>query len=372
MGKKITPLVRIPWAKPLLTGKEKKYVNQALDSTWISGGFFVERLEQEFLHRIKMPYGISTSSGTTALYLALLGLNIGPYDQVIVPGFCFAAAVNMVKSVGARPVYADIDPLTWCLEPSDVSRKVTAKTKAIMAVHPYGNLCDMDRLKEIAAKNKIFLVEDAAESLFSQYRNKFAGSLGDVGCFSFQATKTLTTGEGGFICWKDKAFCERMKILRNHGMVSRKHYWHEVVGHNFRLTNLQAAVGCAQLEAVGDVIRLRQKGFKLYLKHLSKIPGVVLQKITDGVTPVMWTVAVKIDPRAFGMGRDRLIKRLMDEGIETRPGFYSFDLMPPYQAPRLRHCHEVSQHVLCLPFFAGISEKQIIAVTSLLRKLAKR
>src|SRR3989338_7748949 len=235
--------MNIPFAKPVFLGKEKEYLADAIASGWISDGPYVERFEKDFLRYFEGSSGLTTSSGTTALHLALLALGIGPGDEVIVPGYTFVAPVNMVLAVGAKPVYAEADPITWCIDPRSVEKQITSKTKAIIAVHVYGNVCDLPSLRAIADKYKLFLIEDVAQAAFSKYEQKYAGSFGDVGCFSFQATKTVAMGEGGFVVTPYKNVYEKMCLIRDHGMNKEKRYWHEVIGYNFRLTNLQAALG---------------------------------------------------------------------------------------------------------------------------------
>ena len=196
--------IQYPWAKPVFLGKEQEYVKDALASTWISGGTYVDRFERAFGKLIKASEVITTSNGTTALYLAMLGLGIGPGDEVIVPGFTFVAAANMVIAAGAKPIFVDVDRDTWCINPACVVKAITKKTKAVCAVHLYGNVCDMKALQALCKKHKLFLIEDAAQAAFSSYQGQYAGTLSDVGTFSFQATKTIAMGEGGCVVTKDK------------------------------------------------------------------------------------------------------------------------------------------------------------------------
>ena len=259
----------IPWYKPHFWGNEQKYVSEAINSTWISGGSYVDRLESTMAGTLDVDNVITTSNGTT-LMLAFLALGIGPGDEVIVPGFCFVAPVNMVLAVGATPIFADIEPDTWLLSPQSVKQKIGRKTKAIVAVHTYGNICDMRALVGIAAENNLYLVEDVAEAAFSELAGKQAGTFGEFGTFSFQATKTITTGEGGAVSTGSDYLGARARVIRNHGMSTDRRYWHEVVGHNFRLGNLQAALGCAQLENLGEIIE-NKGAYKRYLNNLRDV-----------------------------------------------------------------------------------------------------
>ena len=315
--------IKIPWAKPVFWGKEKEYVLDALKSTWISGGPYIERFEHGFKDAIRSPYCLTTSNGTTALLLAFIALGIGPGDEVIIPGFTFVAVANMAITLGAKPVFVDIDPFTWCMDPDQIEGAITKRTKAVCVVHLYGNVCDMKSISHICRRHRLFLVEDTAESMFSRYDGRYAGTLADAGIFSFQATKTLTMGEGGCVTVKNKRLFEKMKVIRNHGMNRKKYYWHTAIGHNFRLTNMQAAIGCAQLEKIDRAIDDRRRVYRVYCKYLGQAQGISMQRFPKEVEPVVWAVAVKIDPRVFP-SRDRLMAEMSKMGIETRPGFYPF------------------------------------------------
>jgi len=367
----ITVKVNIPWAKPTFYGKEKIYLADALESTWISGGYYVERFEKEFIQCNNSKYGVTTSNGTTALQLAILVLGIGPGDEVIVPGFTFVAPANMVIQAGATPVYADIDPLSWCIDPNSVRRCITKRTKAIIPVHVYGNVCDMDVLKNVAEENSLYVIEDTAEAAFSKYRGKCAGTFGDVGCFSFQATKSITMGEGGFVLTNDMHLYEKMDIIRNHGMHKSKRYWHDMIGYNFRLTNLQAAVGLGQLENIDNIILERKRVYQLYRKHLADEEVIRLQYFKPEVDPVVWAIAMKIDPNYFKGDRDFLIKAMLECGVETRPGFYPFSVMALYNAPSLPVSENVGAHVISLPSFPSLTEEEIAFICDQFKKLKK-
>lgn len=349
----------ISWNKPTFYGKEKKYLVDALNSTWISGGYYVNKFEKEFKEYHGLNYGITTSNGTTALQLTLLGLGIGKADEVIVPGFTFVAPVNMVIETGAIPVYADINPKTWCIDPLKVEECISNKTKAIIAVHIYGNVCDMKALKDIAAKHELLLIEDTAEAAFSKYMGKFAGTFGDAGCFSFQATKTITMGEGGFILTPSKIYYDKMRTIRDHGMRKDKRYWHDLIGYNFRLTNLQAAIGCAQLENTGKIVAERKRIYQIYTKLLSNQLGIELQQFESEVDPVVWAIALKINKNYFKRDREFIMNSLNDDGIETRPGFYPINKMPLYNAPNLPVSEEVGLNVISLPSFPSLTSTEI-------------
>jgi len=363
--------IKCPWIKPVFRGKEEQYLRDALSSTWISGGPYVQKFEKEFGALIKAPYVLTTSNGTTALYLAMLALGIGPGDEVILPGFTFVAAINMVIAAGATPVFVDIDQNTWCVDPDRVEDAITSKTKAVCAVHIYGNMCDMDVLTALCRKHRIFLIEDAAEAVFSYYKGKSAGTFSDVGTFSFQATKTIMMGEGGCVAVRSKKLLTRMTLIRNHGMERKPHYWHKVIGHNFRLTNLQAALGCAQLEQNRAIIRDKRNIYTAYRKYLESIPGIIMQKFKTEVDPLVWAVAVRIDPKVFGHDRDGIMAQLSAAGIETRPGFYPVQAMPVYKRyirKQLPVAGKIGRTVLSLPSFSTLTETQIRWICGMLNK----
>jgi perosamine synthetase len=359
----------IPWAKPYLFGNEKDFMLNALHSTWISGGEYVNRFESDFAKLIGTKYAVTTSNGTTALHLALLAADIGLGDEVIVPGFTFVAPANTVLQTGAKPVYVDIDPHTWCIDVKEVEKSITDKIKAIMPVHVYGNVCDMGALTKIAKNNGIYLIEDVAEAVFSKYRGKFAGSFGDLGCFSFQATKTITMGEGGAVLTNDEKLSEQMRILRNHGMREGKRYWHDVVGYNYRLTNIQAALGCAQLENRNKIINEKKRVYQKYFENLSDLPSIDFQYISKKVEPVIWAVAIKINPEYFKGDRDFLIRELLKRNIETRPGFYPFSVMPLYNAQPLPIAESISKNIISLPSYPSLSDEDIGYICNQLKSL---
>lgn len=359
----------IPWARPVFAGREKEYVEEAFASTRISGGHYIERFEREFAAFCGSPHGLAVNSGTSALYLALRALGLGPGDEVIVPGFTFVAPVNMVLETGATPVYADVDPLTWCLDPVSAEGKVTGRTRAILPVHLYGNVCHMQGLLDLARSKNLRVVEDAAQAAFSSYQGRYAGTWGDMGCFSFHATKTIFMGEGGGVLTSNKSYYEKMLVLRDHGMRKDKRYWHDVRGYNFRLTNFQAAVGCAQLEKIEHIIDCRRKVYGWYCQYLDVIEGVTLQVFRPEVQPVVWTMAVRIDPRYFKGDRDFMMEALGRAGIETRPGFYPVSAMELYQTSPLPVAEEIAARIICLPFYSDLSEEQVVLICEEIKKI---
>jgi perosamine synthetase len=367
----VTQKKAIPWASPHFWGNEQRYVVDALQSNWISGGMYVERLESDFSKYCNTSYAVTASNGTTALHMAYLALGIGRGDEVIVPGFGFMAAANVAIHVGAKPVFTEVDVDTWCMTAASIEKCLTPKTKAIVPIHTYGNVCDMDPILDLANRHGISTVEDAAEAIGSKYRDRTAGTLSKIGAYSFHATKTIATGEGGAAVTDDAELHDRMKLYRNHGMSSRR-YWHDVAGHNFRLTNMQAALGCAQLENI-DIIRAqRNRVYVGYRGLLDDIEGLQFQHYPSYVEPLVWAVAVRLDAIAFPQGRDMVIEQLRDMQIETRPGFYSASMMKHlYEADDLPICEDLSRQVLSLPSFPMLTNEEIEYVCSSLASLRR-
>jgi perosamine synthetase len=348
----------LPWAKAEYWGNEETYVLDALRSSWISGGAYVEKLEAICAEMLGTSHAFAVSNGTAALNLAYLALDILPGDEIIVPGFGFMAAANVALQMQAVPVFCDVDPATWCMRASDVEPRITPRTRAIVPIHSYGNMCELDPLLGLAAKHGIAVIEDAAEAFGSQLGGA-AGSRGLVNTFSFHATKTITTGEGGLVTTNDDDLAARIRLYRSHGLRRERHYWHEIPGNNFRLTNLQAALGVAQLEQFDRIVAERQRVYDRYKARLEAIPGVVLQALTPASAPVVWAVAVKLDPAMFPNGRDALMATLIQRGIETRPGFQPPSEMSYFAPTDLPVSESLGRQVISVPSYPGLSNDEI-------------
>jgi perosamine synthetase len=361
----------IPWAKPSLWAREEEYVLEALRSTWISGGPFVERLEKDIAAYLGCKHAVAVANGTAALHLAYLALDLAPGDDIVVPGFSFMAAANIALHLKARPVFCDVDPETWCMRAADVAAVLTGKTRAIVAVHTYGNVCEISALLALARERGIPIIEDAAEAFGSCIAGRPAGSLGNINTFSFHATKTITTGEGGLVATDDDAAAEAMRLYRNHGLRRKRHYWHEVPGHNFRLTNLQAALGCAQLESIERIIAERRRVFVHYQQRLSTMPGIALQRLTEGCEPLVWAVAVRLSADVYPQGRDAVIAAMASEGIETRPGFQPPAEMSYFEPAQLPTSEMLGRWVLSLPTYPMLAGCEIERVCNQLAALGQ-
>lgn len=358
---------------PTIFGSEADLVTDALRSTWISGGPYVDEFERQIARLNRTPYAIAVSNGTTALHLALLGLGIGPGDEVVVPAFTFAAAANMALAVGARIVTADVDPETWCLDPGSVEQVVTDRTRAIIAVHLYGNMVEMDTLVEVANHAHAALIEDAAEAAFSQYKGRAAGTIGRIGTLSFHAAKTITTGEGGMVMTADEDLFRRMMLLRNQGMRKGKPYWHDVAGHNFRLTNVQAAIGCAQLKELESIRSERRRVHCSYRRSLRNISGFREQVFPNTVDALLWAVAGQLTGddvplHSMEAQRDEVIVKMRDEGIEVRPGFYTLGSLPPYSCKEYPNARRVAASVISLPTYPALTDEKIQRICEVLEQ----
>jgi perosamine synthetase len=292
---------------------------------------------------------------------------------VIVPGFAYLGAANVAILCGARPVFAEVDPAPWCLTADAVARVLTPQTRAVVAIHTYGNMCDMDSLNALLGPRKIPLIEDAAEALGSSYNDRPAGSCSILGTYSFHATKTITTGEGGMVVTDDENLFGRMQLFRSHGMARNvRYYWHEVAGHNFRLTNFQAAMGCAQFAHFAEVKVSRAALHRQYRKRLQWESGITLQKFEEDVTPVLWALALRLDPAAFPQGRDKVLLQMRERGIECRPGFYASSQQPLYRSDPLPICEDLARQVISLPCFIGLEEGQVDYICRSLLELRQR
>ena len=358
-------------AEPELGDEELTNVIEAVNSGWVSSkGRFIPEFENNFSKYIGVKHGIAVSNGTAALHLALVASGIGPKDEVIVPDLTFAATINAVLYTGARPVIVDVNPDYWCIDPEEIEQAITPKTKAIIPVHLYGHSCDMTPILEIAEKRSLCIIEDAAEAIGAEYKNKKVGSFGLTSCFSFYGNKVITTGEGGMCLTDDDELVNKMRILRDHGMNPDKKYWHDVVGFNYRMTNLQAAIGVAQIRKIGRFLEKKRNIAKLYAETLSGLDGVTLHPQMPWAKCAYWLYSIIIKEKIIA--RNNLIQKLAAEGIESRPFFYPLHEMPPYKEMVSRDypsSARLSQTGLSLPSSVKLSDNDILYVAQMLRKI---
>ncbi len=361
----------IPLAKPVLKGNEKKYVSQCLKNEWISSkGDFVRAFEESFSRFCQRKYAVAATNGTTALHLALLSLGVGPGDEIIVPDLTFISPVNMIIQTGARPVLADVDPDSWTLSAEEVERKVTSKTKAIIVVHLYGMPAKMKELERIARKHRLPIIEDAAEAHGAYSHGRITGSFGEVSCFSFFGNKIITTGEGGICLTNKKSLADKIRLLASHGMDPQKKYNHKAIAFNYRLTNLQAAIGLAQMEQIDSFLEKRQAIASFYSELLSGIKGIILPFYHGEAKPVCWLYSVLVEKE-----RDFLVKELLDAGIETRPFFIPVHKMALYQGygggEKFPRAEFLSTRGINLPTYPGLTKNEIRYIAGKIKEIIK-
>ncbi len=360
----------LPVMEPVLDGNELEYVTDCIRSGWISSkGAYVQRFEKKFSELHNNRYAISTSNCTTALHLALIALGIGEGDEVIVPDLTFAATANAVIYTGAKPVLIDVSPEHWCMNPDLIEKAVTPCTRAVIPVHLYGHPCDMDEIIGIAEKHNLMIVEDCAEALDAQYKTQLVGTFGHISCFSFFSNKMITTGEGGMVVTSDPELWEMMKILRDHGMNPNKRYWHDRVGYNYRMTNLQAAIGLAQLERIGIILDARQKIDSMYREVLQKMPWLHFQPVMPWAKCALWLFSVLIDEKCQ-LSRDKIMAILSEKNIETRPLFYPLHRQPPYACQKdFPVSDDLSSRGFSLPSCSKLSMADIERIGTVLKKI---
>jgi len=368
--------MKIPVCEPFLTGKEMEYVMDCLRTNWISSaGKYVNEFEQRFAEYIGCKYGISTTSGTTALHLALAALKIGRGDEVIVPAFTMIAPVFAVVYTGAKPVLVDADPETWNIDVNKIEEKITPNTKAIIPVHIYGHPCDMDPIMEIAEKYNLWVIEDTAEAHGAEYKGKKVGSFGHVSCFSFYANKIITTGEGGMIVTNDEKIAERARRLKDQAYSPERRFLHTDIGFNYRMTNIQAAIGLAQLEHIDEFVERRRRNAYLYNSRLKDVPGITLPPEKEWAKNVYWMYSILIEENEFGMSRDELMERLKGRGIETRTFFIPMHEQPAFlnlglfKGERYPVAERLGKQGLYLPSSTGLKKEEIEYICDIMREI---
>tara|TARA_B110000008_G_scaffold279402_1_gene326354 strand:- start:485 stop:1699 length:1215 start_codon:yes stop_codon:yes gene_type:complete len=357
----INGIIRV--CEPTLGLEEKKNVIDCLDTGWISShGSYITKFEELFAKKCGSKYALATSSGSTAIHLACHTLGLKKGDEVIMPTITMVATANMVSVTGAKPVFVDIDPRTWTINIDEIKNKINKKTKAIMPVHIYGHPCEMDKILNLAKKYNLLVIEDAAEAHGAKYKNKKIGSIGDMTIFSFFANKNITTGEGGMITTSNKKIYDLAKKLRNQAFSSQRHFWHTYLGFNYRMTNLQAAIGFAQTKKMEKLVNLRIKNANYYNSYLKKIGGIAIPPSTKNIKNVYWMYTIVVDKEKYGMDALNLRKRLADKGIETRSFFIPVHLQPIYYKKEYKNKFPISESIFknafYLPSSSHLKKKQ--------------
>jgi perosamine synthetase len=369
---------KIPLAMPDVAGNEERYVVEAVRSTWISStGPFVQRFEKEFASLCGTQSAVGVCNGTVALHLALLALDVRPGDEVLVPSLTYIATANAVRYVGAEPVFVDVDPQTWCLDPKLIEASITRRTRGIIAVHLYGHPADMDAINHIAAVHGLWVVEDAAEAHTALYKGRPVGSLARIATFSFYGNKIFTCGEGGALTLSDPHLELRIRTLRGQGVDPERRYYFPVIGYNFRLTNLACALLCAQLERSQELLAKRRRLFDRYRECLAGIPGIGLQPRAPWAELAPWLFCITVQEKEFGRSRDELMALLGEKGVETRPFFIPLHTLPPYreqsraQGATLPVTEDLSSSGMNLPTYSQMEPDQAEPVASLIRSAAR-
>lgn len=357
----------IPVYKPSIGQEEKDNVNECLETSWISSrGKFVEQFEKSFAQSICVNYAVSVCNGTVALHLALVGLDIAPGDEIIVPTFTYVASVNCIKYCGAMPVFVDSCQHDWQMDPKDIERKITSKTKAILCVHLYGHPCDMTSIMQIAKKHNLYVIEDCAEAFGSKHHEKYVGGFGDVATFSFFGNKTITTGEGGMVVTNNQTVYNKLVHFRGQGVSPIKEYWHDVIGYNYRMTNIAAAIGVAQLKRKDEFISKKRHVASLYQSLISD--RFTFHKETPNNFHTFWMCSILLPEGCSGVDRDKFRKYLSQNNIETRPLFYPIHNMPMYSKDS--NSHPIAQNIsirgVNLPSFPALTDDEIYYIINII------
>ena len=364
----------IPVGAPALVGNEKKYVMDCLETGWISSGPYVKGFEDAFADFCGVKHAVSCASGTAALHLALMALGVEAGDEVIVPTLTYVSTANAGVYCGARPVFVDSEPETWNLDPSLIESRITNRTKGLIAVHLYGYPADMDPILAVARRHGLFVLEDAAQAHGAQYKGRRVGSLGDAAVFSFFGSKILTTGEGGMVVTDDEALARRVRELRGQGMDPSRRYWFPVVGYNYRMTNIAAAIGLAQVEKAAWHLERRRQVAAWYREELRNCPGVTWQSEKEWAVHAYWMFSVLLADSSIE--RDEAMVDLEKRGVETRPVFYPMHALPPYRdsvgADRYPVAERIARCGLSLPTWGGLTRDEVSCVSRNLRACLRK
>jgi perosamine synthetase len=363
--------MKYPVSQPTLNNNARQYVLECIDENWISSnGKFLERFEEKLSNFLENDDVLLTSNGTVALHLALLALNVQPGDEVLVPSLTYVATANAVRYCGGIPVFVDVNLETWNADAQSFESSITERTVGILAVHIYGSPCDVLSLRDLCRSKGLWLIEDCAEAIGASINGEKVGNFGDIGTFSFYGNKIITTGEGGALTHRNLNLKTHTKLLRGQGMDPDKRYWHTIVGYNYRMTNIAAAIGVSQMEEIEFHLSQRQRILENYVHHLQPLisRGIVkFQEHLVGAKSVNWLTSITV---SGGMlNRDQLMNELSNIGIETRPFFYSLDMLPMYPASEMVISRLLSCTGLNLPTYSTLLESDIEEISTAVNKL---
>lgn len=366
---------RIAVAEPVFNGNEKKYLTECIDTGWVSAnGRFIDEFQKKFAEYVGTKHAVACSNGTVSLQLIMKAMRIGEGDEVVMPALTYIATANAAADAGARPVFVDSDPAAWNIDPEAVEAAITERTAAIIPVHLYGLSCDMEALTDISHRYGIPLIEDAAEAHGAEWDGRKAGSIGKAGSFSFFGNKIITCGEGGMVTTDDDDLYRRLMLFRSQGVDPKKQYWHVVRGYNYRMTNMQAAVGLGQLERIGWHVSERKRVFRTYRKMLVERLGeyVRFQETRAEGSHVYWMTSILFTDEVK-TGRDDIIRALSDMGIETRPVFCPMHRMPAYRDLNASFpvAEQLGERGINLPSHSGMDEERIACVVGCLERVIK-
>lgn len=373
--------MKVPQFMPYVDMEEWKAIKPCFKENWITEGPRSKIFAEKLCEKIGCKYGVFANNGTLALYLGLRAIGVGPGDEVIVPNFTFIASANAIEMTGATPIFCDINEDDLQINIEDCHKLVSRKTKAIMPVHLYGFAANMDDVMGFAKKYNLLVIEDAAQALGIKWKGKGCGSFGDVATFSFFADKTITTSEGGFVCTNDKKTYEQLLYLRNQGRINRGSFIHPEIGYNFRMTDIQAAVGLKQLDKFDDIVSKKQNNFNLYLTHLKNVDEVEIYKPKNEISPF---IPFRVILKTKSNSSENLMKYMAEKGIETRTFFYPLHKQPCFKnilkKQKLKFWRKKSKYTnsvdaynrgVCLPSFASLTPKQIKYVCGVINEFYK-
>jgi len=362
---------KIYYAKPSITALEIEYVNDAIKNGWGEHCYdYIYRFQNLFKQYLNVKYALATSSCTGALHLALAALDIKTGDEVILPDITWIASVSPVTYLSAKPVFVDVLPDSWCINPEKVEKAITPKTKAIIAVHLYGNLVEMDAILKIAKKYNLYVIEDAAEALGSEYKEKKAGSMANFGVFSFHGTKTITTGEGGMLVTNNQQLFEKVSILADHGRNPKvpKQFWCEQIGYKYKISNLQAALGCAQMKRIEELINKKREIFTLYQEYFRDIKGIVLNPEPVYTKNSYWMPTIIFD-KSLNINRDNLINKFKENNVDARVFFYPISSFPMF-VPQKENVvsYDIYYRGLNLPSYFELDKESVKRVVDIIKE----
>ncbi|OBF66059.1 glutamine--scyllo-inositol aminotransferase [Mycobacterium sp. 852002-51971_SCH5477799-a] len=371
-GQELAGKPRIPYTRPSITELEVAYATDAAANGWGSRCYeYIEQFENSFKAYLEITHTIATSSCTGALHMGMAALGIGPGDEVILADTNWIATAAPIVHLGAKPVFVDILPESWCIDPSLAEAAITPRTKAIVAVHLYGNLCEMGRLLAVGRKHGIPIIEDAAEAIGSIYQGKHAGSIGRFGTFSFHGTKTVTTGEGGMFVTDDDDLYEKVLTLSNHGRASSQteQFWPNTVGFKYKMSNIQAAIGCAQMERIDHLVARKREIFDYYRGMLMDLSGLSMNYEPAGSTNGFWMPTIAFE-ESSGLTRKRIMAAFEAENIDARIFFHPLSATPPFEGrSKGRWASDISNRAINIPSFHDISEAEQHRVAQVIREL---